>query len=89
MLCVQMTITLSIKQIVLVLLGCHHCKKTTTAMRMLSLGTPAKEQEEYCRMAPSTAREYMLHWCKGVRRCFEHEYLSQPIHNDPNDREPR
>ena len=24
----------------------------------------------------------MLRWCKGVRKCFEHEYLCQPTHND-------
>jgi hypothetical protein len=63
-------------------IGLSSLQKTTATMRMLSLGIPAKAQEEYCRMAPSTARESMLRWCKGVRRCFEHEYLRQPTHND-------
>ena len=54
-------------------------QKTTVAMHMFS---PAKAQEEYCRMAPSIARESMLRWCRGVRRCFEHEYLRQPTHNN-------
>jgi hypothetical protein len=56
--------------------------KTTIAMRMLSLGTPTKAQEEYCRMAPSTAWESMLRWCRGVRRCFEYKYLRQPTRED-------
>jgi hypothetical protein len=47
MLCVQVMITLSIKQIVRVLLVCLPCKKTAT-MRMLSFGTPTKAQKKYC-----------------------------------------
>ena len=62
--------------------GLSSFQKATAAMRMLSLGTPARAQEEYCRLAPSTAREAMLRWCRGIRACFEEEYLRQPTHND-------
>lgn len=40
--------------------------KTTTIMHMLSFDTPTKAQEEYCRMAPNTAQESMLRWCRGI-----------------------
>ena len=33
-------------------------------------------------MAPTIARESMLRWCREVRRCFVHEYLRQPTHDD-------
>ena len=33
-------------------------------------------------MAPSIAQESMLHWCRGVCRWFEHEYLHPPTHQD-------
>ena len=41
-----------------------------------------RAQEEYYRMAPSTAREAMLRWSGRIQSCFEQEYLRQPTHND-------
>lgn len=45
---VQLTITLSKKIDCVGAIGLSSLKKTTVAMHILSLGTPAKAQEEYC-----------------------------------------
>lgn len=57
---VQMTTTLSKKTNCACVIGLSSLHKTTAAMHMLSFGTLAKAQEEYCRMTPSSIRESML-----------------------------
>ena len=63
-------------------MGLSSLQKMTIAMHMLSFGTHVKAHEEYCWMAPSVAWESMLHWCRGVQRCFYGEYPRQSTQVD-------
>jgi len=63
-------------------LGLSSRQKGTATMRMLAYGTSSNSQEEYNRMAESTAQESILRWCRGVHRCFSSEYLREPTQHD-------
>lgn len=59
-------------------LGLSALQKCTAAIRMLAYGTPADLQDEYLRLAESTALESLTWFCKEVHTCFFDEYCRQP-----------
>ena len=59
--------------------NCASAHAKTVAMHMLSLGTPAKAQEKYCRMTPGTARKFMLRWCRGLGGVLNMNTCANPL----------
>lgn len=63
-------------------LGLSAPQKCTAAIRMLAYGTPADLQDEYLRLAKSTALESLTRFCRAVHHCFSEEYRRQPTQAD-------
>ena len=56
--------------------------KISSSLRMLSYGTSGDQQDEYFRLAGSTAIECMKEFCKSIIEEFGPEYLRTPGPND-------
>lgn len=63
-------------------LGLSALQKCTAAIRMLAYGTPADLQDEYLRLAESTALESLNRFCQAVHACFSDQYRRQPTQAD-------
>jgi hypothetical protein len=51
-------------------------------MRMLAYGTPGDEQDDYARMAESTALDCLYRFCRAIVGCFGKQYLRAPNAED-------
>ena len=58
--------------------GFSSIQKCTSALRMLAYRDPADTQDDYMRMAESTAQECMYRFCKAVVAVFGELYLRSP-----------
>jgi hypothetical protein len=57
-------------------------QKYTAALRMLAYGAPGDAQDDYIRMAESTAMECMSRFCRTMMSVFGSDYLR--THNEEN-----
>jgi hypothetical protein len=58
--------------------GFSSLQKCTAALRMLAYGAPGDAQDDYIRMAESTAMECMSRFCRAVVSVFGSDYLGTP-----------
>ena len=62
--------------------GLHPYQKLTSAFRILAYGISADLTDEYCRLAKSTALEYIRRFVRGVIEVFGGPYLRSPNAED-------
>ncbi|XP_021766673.1 uncharacterized protein LOC110731148 [Chenopodium quinoa] len=63
-------------------LGLSPLQKCTAAIRMLAYGLAPDAVDEYVRMGQTTARRSLHHFCEGVIKNFQDEYLRTPTDDD-------
>ncbi|XP_010239138.2 uncharacterized protein LOC100834642 [Brachypodium distachyon] len=63
-------------------LGLTSIQKCMVSLRLLAYGIPADTQDDYLRMAKSTAIECMYRFCRAIVAVFGEQYLRTPTAED-------
>ncbi|XP_021762902.1 uncharacterized protein LOC110727632 [Chenopodium quinoa] len=63
-------------------LGLSPLQKCTAAIRMLAYGLAPDVVDEYLRIGQTTSRKALQHFCQGVIKQFEGDYLRSPTDED-------
>lgn len=63
-------------------LGFTSIQKCTVSLRLLAYGIPADTQDDYLRMAKSTAINCMYRFCRAIVAVFGEQYLRTPTAED-------
>ncbi|XP_010230048.1 uncharacterized protein LOC104582294 [Brachypodium distachyon] len=63
-------------------LGFTSIQKCTVSLRFFVYGIPADTQDDYLRMAESTAIDCMYRFCRAIVAVFEDQYLRTPTAED-------
>jgi hypothetical protein len=60
------------------MVGFFSLQKCSAALRILAYGAPGDSQDDYIRMAESTAMEYIYRFCRTVVAVFGPDYMRTP-----------